>query len=74
MVLCLEVKVGVNAAQFMDVIVAGEWWYLIREGKIFVENEAKVASWMGGVYIFCSFASCNLESNEEKFSFWGVKG
>ena len=48
---CLEVKVGANAAQLTNVIVAGhrEWWYLIREGKIFIKNEAKVASWMGGI-------------------------
>ena len=43
---CLEVKVGANAAQLTNVIVAGprERLYLIREGKIFIKNEAKVAS------------------------------
>ena len=48
---CLEVKVGSNAAQLTNVIVAGprEWIYLIREGKIFIKNEANVASWMGGI-------------------------
>ena len=43
---CLEVKVGANAAQLTNVIVAGprERWYPIRERKIFIKNEAKVAS------------------------------
>jgi len=40
---CL-VKVRANAAQLTNVIVPGpkEWWYLIREGKIVDENEAKI--------------------------------
>ena len=49
---CLEVKVMANAAQLTNVTVAcrpREWWYLIREGKIFISNEAKVASWMGSI-------------------------
>ena len=37
--------------QLMNVIVAGprEWWYLITEDKIIIENEAKIASWIDGI-------------------------
>ena len=56
-------KVGTNTAQLTDVIVAGprKWWYVIIKGKICIKNEAKVASWKGGIYRgLCSLASCCL--------------
>ena len=52
---CLVVKIGANAAQLTNAIVAGprEWWYLIREGKILIENGAKfVILTLFCIYVF----------------------
>ena len=46
---CFEVKVWADTAKFTDVIVARlrKCSDLIREGKVFVENKAKVMSRVG---------------------------
>jgi len=46
---CLEVKVWADTVKFTDVIVARlrKCSDLIREGKVFVENKAKVARGVG---------------------------
>ena len=46
---CFEVKVWVDRAKFMDVIVARfrKCSDLVREGKVFVKNITKIASRVG---------------------------
>ena len=69
---CIEVKVGVDTAKSMDVIVARlkKCSDLFREGKVFVKNKTKVVSGVG-----CSeravlyFRELLFKSNKKKFSF-----
>ena len=46
---CFEVEIWANTAKFTNVIVAGfrKCRYLIREGKVFIKDKAKVASRVG---------------------------
>jgi len=73
---CFEVKVWADTAKFTDVIVARfrNCIDLVREGKVFVKNETKVASRVG-----CSeravvyFRELLFKSNKKKFSFRRVE-
>jgi len=46
---CFEVEIWADTAKFTNVIVAGfrKRRYLVREGKVFVKDKAKVASRAG---------------------------
>ena len=65
---CFEVKVWADTVKFTDVIVARlrKCSDLIREGKVFVENKAKVAR---GVRAVLYFRQLLFKSNKKKFSF-----
>ena len=76
---CFEVKLWADTAKYTDVIVARlrDCSDLIREGKVFVENETKVASGVGS--LGCSeravlyFRELLFKSNKKKFSFRRVE-
>jgi len=71
-----RIKVRPDTVKLTNVIVTGfgERCYLAREGKMFIKDEAKILSRVGGVkWRVVYFGKLGFESDKQEFSLRGVK-